>query len=117
MLVDAVLTQSSADQVYRAVQAAGVPLVLAREEAVARSGGLLMEFIALATTGRRLREVLAEQVAELGRPERRLDRQLLRLVCAAHVLGFEAPADTLHVVMSLDRNCWKKRSGAWPEST
>ncbi len=102
VLVDAALTQSAADQVYLAVQAAGVPLVMTREEAVARAGGLLMEFLALATTGRRLQEVLAEQVAELGGLQRRLDRQVLRLVCAAHMLGFEVPADTLPAAMNQD---------------
>jgi hypothetical protein len=111
VLVDATLTHSAADQVYQAVQAAAVPLVMAREEAVARSGGLLMEFLALATTGRRLREVLAEQVAELGKPERRLDRQVLRLVCAAHVLGFEAPADTLPLAMNQDPEALEEAFG------
>jgi hypothetical protein len=102
VLVDAVLTQSAAHQIYQAVQAAGVSLVMAREEAVERADGLLMEFLALVTTGRRLRDVLAEQVAELGGTHRRLDRQVLRLVCAAHVLGFEVPADTLPAAMGQD---------------
>lgn len=73
--------------------------MLAREEAVARADGLLMEFIALATTGRRLREVLADQITDLQIPQRRLDRTVLRLVCAAHTLGVEVAADALPAVL------------------
>lgn len=94
-LVDATLTESGATQVYQAVQSSGMSLVLAQEEAVGKAGGLLMEFIALATTGHHLREVLADQVAVLSVPERHLDRMLLRLICAAHTLGFEVAADAL----------------------
>ncbi len=98
-LVDAALTTSAADQVYQAVQASGLPMVMAREEAVSHADGLLMEFLALVTTGRRLREILAEQVDALADPQRRLDRSVLRVVCAAHALGFEVPADTLPTAM------------------
>ncbi|MFF7590307.1 hypothetical protein ACFZCK_22720 [Kitasatospora purpeofusca] len=101
-LVDAALTPTAAEQVYHAVQDSGVPLVMAREEAVKQADGLLMEFLALATTGRRLREVLAEQVDALAVPQRRLDRSVLRLVCAAHALGFEVPTDTLPTALGQD---------------
>lgn len=101
-LVDAALTATAAAQVYQAVQASGIPLVMAREEAIDRADGLLMEFLALATTGRRLREVLAEQVKALADPQRRLDRKVLRVVCGAHALGFEVPADTLPTALGQD---------------
>ncbi|MFD0346011.1 hypothetical protein ACFQ0M_07850 [Kitasatospora aburaviensis] len=54
-----------------------------------------MEFLALVTTGRRLREVLAEQVDRLDEEQRQVDRELLRLVCATHALGFETLSDTV----------------------
>ncbi|MEU3511316.1 hypothetical protein ABZ733_26175 [Streptomyces longwoodensis] len=98
-LVSVTLSELTAEQIYQAVQDSGIPTVLAREEAVARADGLLMEFIALATTGRRLREVLADQITDLRTPQRRLDRTVLRLVCAAHTLGVEVAADALPAVL------------------
>ncbi|MFF5759843.1 hypothetical protein OG495_36275 [Streptomyces longwoodensis] len=98
-LVSVTLSELAAEQIYQAVQDSGIPTVLAREEAVARADGLLMEFIALATTGRRLREVLSDQITDLQTPQRRLDRTVLRLVCAAHSLGVEVAADALPAVL------------------
>ena len=95
VIVDAHLTPSAAEEIYRAVQASGVPVEMAREEAVAIADGLLMEFLALVTTGRRLRKVLSEQVDRLNEPHRQVDRELLRLVCAVHALGFETPSEAL----------------------
>ncbi|MGW3313612.1 hypothetical protein ACWDG9_44410 [Streptomyces sp. NPDC001073] len=99
ILVSVTLSELTAEQIYQALQDSGIPTVLAREEAVARADGLLMEFIALATTGRRLREVLADQITGLRTPQRRLDRTVLRLVCAAHTLGVEVAADALPAVL------------------
>ncbi|MFJ3644476.1 hypothetical protein [Streptomyces murinus] len=98
-LVSVTLSELTARQTYQALQDNDIPTVLAREEAVARADGLLMEFIALATTGRRLREVLADQITNLRTPQRRLDRTVLRLVCAAHTLGVEVAADALPAVL------------------
>ncbi|MEW2559685.1 hypothetical protein [Streptomyces griseorubiginosus] len=98
-LVSVTLSELTAEQIYQAVHDSGIPTVLAREEAVAQADGLLMEFIALATTGRRLREVLADQITDLRTPQRRLDRTVLRLVCAAHTLGVEVAADALPAVL------------------
>ncbi|MFE0349447.1 P-loop NTPase family protein [Streptomyces griseoluteus] len=95
VLVDAALTSSAAREVYEAVQASGTPVQMAQEEAVARAEGLLMEFLALVTTGRRLRDVLAEQVARFDEAQRDVEREVLRLVCAAHALGFETSAEAL----------------------
>ncbi len=102
VIVDARLTPSAAEEIYQAVQASGVPVEMAREEAIALADGLLMEFLALVTTGRRLRKVLAEQVDRLDEPQRQVDRELLRLVCAAHALGFETPSETLPAALSRD---------------
>ena len=66
---------------------------MALEEAIQASNGLLMEFIALATTGKRLRDVLAQQVHALGVDT--LRRSALRLICGAHILGSAVAADSL----------------------
>lgn len=102
VIVDARLTPSAAAEVYQAVRASWIAVEMAHEEAVARADGLLMEFLALVTTGRRLREVLAEQVDRLGEDQRQVDRELLRLVCATHALGFETVSD--NVPTSLGRS-------------
>jgi hypothetical protein len=64
-------------------------------EAGDRADGLLMEFIALLTTGRRLEQVLADQMAALRAPGRELQRTLARLVTAAHAAGVPIPAAAL----------------------
>jgi hypothetical protein len=102
VVVDPTLTQSAATSIYDALVAANVPTLMAREEAVGRAEGLLMEFIALATTGHRLRDVLSVQVDDLGTPERHVSRDALRLVCAAHLLGFPVPADALPEALGID---------------
>ncbi|WP_460528397.1 hypothetical protein [Flindersiella endophytica] len=101
-IIDPRLSDTSAGQIYDAIQTAGMPAVLEREEALQQANGLLMEFIALTTTGRRLRTVLAAQVEDLGQPGRELQREALRLVCAAHTLGFSVPADSLPSALSAE---------------
>ena len=64
-VVDPKLTQQSAEAVYDHLKAAGVPLIVEPEEAMVRAEGLLVGFIALATTGERLETVLATQVERL----------------------------------------------------
>ena len=70
------------------------------EEALESSEGLLMEFVALLTTGQRLRQVLAGQVADLADPDRRLQRDAARLLTAAHTLGLSLRADRLGASLS-----------------
>lgn len=93
--VNSALQGESAKAVFAALQEAGLSLRLELEDAVERAGGLLMEFIALATTGQRLRKVLDVQLHRLRQPGRSLDRNVLRLVCAAHTLGWPADAGKL----------------------
>jgi len=99
-IVDPRLTDSSAREIYGRLEQVLEQPALAFEEALEHADGLLMEFIALATAGKRLREVLAAQVSGLAAPARRLQREALRLVCAAHVLGFAVPADNLPALLS-----------------
>jgi hypothetical protein len=94
-VVDPRLTSGSAEAVYANLATSGIPLSMEPEEAAVRAEGLLMEFIALATTGRRLEHVLRAQVERLAEPHRRLQRRCLRLVTAAHILGSSLSADVL----------------------
>ena len=100
VVVDSKLEQESAAAIFTALLEAGLPTTLEIEEAVERADGLLMEFIALATTGRRLREVLRTQVHALRTVERSLERNVLRLVCAGHTLGWSMDAGRLAAVLS-----------------
>src|ERR1019366_8812044 len=72
----------------------GIPIRMDGEEAELRADELLMEFIALLTTGHRLEQVLSEQVEALRQPGRELQRTLARLVTAAHTAGGTIPADS-----------------------
>lgn len=71
------------------------------EEAIELCDGLLMEFIALMTTGQRLEQVLTSQAAGLTAPGRELQREAARLLTAAHSLGFSLDADRLGNALSV----------------
>jgi hypothetical protein len=103
-VVDPRLSQASAEAVYQRLATNGVPLAVEPEEAISRADGLLMEFIAIATTGNRLETVLSAQVARLAEPGRRVQRRCLRLVTAAHTLGSAVPADALGRWLTKDGN-------------
>jgi hypothetical protein len=60
---------------------------LSVDEAFARSNGLLMEFLTLMVTGNRLETIVGEQVHALLESDRTTEREALRYICAAHVLG------------------------------
>lgn len=89
--LDEPLARQIADDLARA----GLDLRRDVAEAFPVARGLLMEFVALISSGRRMDTVLAEQVDALRRPERRTQRQVLRLVCAAHGLGAPLSSSTL----------------------
>jgi hypothetical protein len=93
-LVDSRLTGDSAQLVIDALQASGISVVVEPEEAIERGDGLMMEMIAFATTGHRLRQVLEEQVANLaGRDP--LAIEALRYIVTLHTLGHAIPAEHL----------------------
>lgn len=102
VVVDARLDDASARSIYAACATAGIAAGLEVEEAVMRSEGLLMEFIALITSGRRLREVLEGQLHSLRNEQRSLDRHVLRLVCAAHAVGSPIDGSRLGELLSRD---------------
>lgn len=102
VVVDATLTPTSAVAIHEGLIDAGIPVALEPEEAILEANGLLMEYLALLTTGRRLREVLAAQVSALRSPERWLERRVLRMVCAAHTLGAAVNAVELGSFLSAE---------------
>lgn len=82
----------------------GVTPRMAPGEAFERSEGLLMEFVALLSTGQRLRQVLAAQVVALADPSRQVQREAARLVATAHTLGLSLRADRLAAALTDSRS-------------
>lgn len=78
----------------------GIPERMDVQEALHLSEGLLMEFLALMTTGQRLQQVLAGQVADLADPGRQLQRHIARLLTAAHTLGLSLSAERLGTLLA-----------------
>lgn len=94
-VVELRLDHPTATRIFRVIQAAGIPTRMDGLEAEELAHGLLMEFIALVTTGDRLEKILAEQVEALRQPDRALQRNLARLVTAAHSAGVAIPTSRL----------------------
>lgn len=80
----------------------GVSRALSVDEAFERSRELLMEFLTLLTTGERLTTVVGEQVHALLKPERDVEREVLRYICATHVLGTSLPAKALPALVGAE---------------
>lgn len=89
------LDPATAVEIGQRINDVGITELMDVHEALASSEGLLMEFLALLTTGQRLRQVLAGQVAGLATPDRRLQRDVARLLTASHTLGLSLRADRL----------------------
>ena len=64
-------------------------------EAHEASDGLLMEFLSMLLTGRRLQQVIAEQVSARLVEGRTTEREILRYVTTAHAAGVSLPAEVL----------------------
>ena len=94
-VVEPRLDKETAAAIAERAEQAGLTLAMTSDEATALSNGLLMEFLALLTTGRRLEQVLAEQADGLRRPGRELQRDAARLITAAHSVGLSLDADRL----------------------
>lgn len=94
-VVEPTLDEETAADIASAVQDSGIELRMAPEEAQGRAQGLLMEYLALLTEGRRFRDVIAEQVEGLRDPDRRIERTLARWVTAAHGIGLGIEAEEL----------------------
>ncbi len=72
-----------------------VGLHLDATEALAEADGLLMEYIFLLTSGRRLKDVLREQVSARHASERHTELRTLRYVSTAHAYGCQLSAEAL----------------------
>jgi hypothetical protein len=94
-VIEPALDNVTAHAVAVKVESAGVPLTVTADEAAAMSGGLLMEFLALLTTGTRLEQVLAGQADDLRQPGRELQREAARMLTTAHSFGLGVDADRL----------------------
>lgn len=95
VLLDSRLTDRSARLIYQSMVAAKMQLSAEPEEAINRGAGLLMEFVAIATTGHRLRAVLAAQVLKLRSDGSSVASRVLAVVVALHTLGHRVDASAL----------------------
>ena len=68
-------------------------------EAFENSEGLLMEFLSMLLTGRRLCQVVEQQMADRLAEDRRTERDIVRLISTAHSAGVSLPAETLEDLM------------------
>lgn len=101
-VIGAELHRESARLIYERLSETGLTMAVAAEEAIDRAGGLLMEFIAIATTGQRIRDVLGGQLQSLLNRGEHLAVNALRLIMGLHTLGFAAPAEGLVDALSAD---------------
>jgi len=90
-----VLDRLTAELIAERIERAGLTTKMATAEALARSNGLLMEFLSLLREGKHLEQVLASQAAELAAPGREIQREAARLVLAAHAVGLSLTARML----------------------
>ncbi len=94
------LDKATALEIGARLTQVGIPERMDVQEALDLSEGLLMEFLALMTTGQRLRQVLAGQIADLADPGRLLQRDIARLLTAAHTLGLSLSAERLGALLA-----------------
>lgn len=94
-IIEPLLDQATGAAIAEKIATVGLAMKMDVAEAYERSEGLLMEFLAMLITGRRLRQVLALQAAELRAPGRELQRDAARLLTAAHSVGLSLDADRL----------------------
>ena len=94
-IVDPTLDLGLADGIGAALADRDVQTVVDIAEAFEASEGLLMEFLSMLLTGRRLRQVVEEQVAARLSKDRKTEREILRYVTTAHSAGVAIPAEVL----------------------
>ena len=99
IIVDPTLDRELADDIAEALAERGVETVVDTAEAFENSDGLLMEFLSMLLTGRRLKQVIEEQVAARLSEDRRTEREILRYVTTAHSAGVAIPAETLELLI------------------
>ena len=98
-IVDPTLDRELAGSIAAALTDRGVQSVLDVAEAYRASEGLLMEFLSMLLTGRRLKQVVEEQVEARLSKDRKTEREILRYVATAHSAGVAIPAEVLESLL------------------
>ena len=98
-IVDPTLYRELAEGIAATLTDRGVQTVVDIAEAFRASEGLLMEFLSILLTGRRLRQVVEEQVDARLSQERRTEREILRYVATAHAAGVAIPSKVLEPLL------------------
>ncbi len=98
-VVDPTLDRQLAERIAGALAGRGVQTVVDVTEALEVSEGLLMEFLSMLLTGRRLKQVVEDQVAARFTEDRQTEREVLRYVATAHSAGVAIPADVLESLL------------------
>ncbi len=94
-LIDPKLGRDLAYAIAGTLASRGVATTVDVAEAFAESEGLLMEFLSMLLTGRRLRQVVEAQVEERLPAEKAVDREIIRHIATAHAAGVALPAAAL----------------------
>jgi len=94
-IIDPKLDRELAESLANTLASRMVKTTLDVSEAFGASEGLLMEFLSLLLTGRRLKQVVEQQVAERLREDRATEREILRFVATAHSVGVALPVEVL----------------------
>lgn len=93
------LERSLAQAISDKLRKNGIDTQLDPGEAFNLADGLLMEFLSLLIEGHRLEHVIGTQVEARLTAERKTEREVLRYVCAAHVVGLSLPATSLAALL------------------
>ena len=99
MIVDPKLDHQLAISVARALADRGVRSNVDVDEAFDNSDRLLMEFLSMLLTGRRLKQVVEQQVADRFGEQRATERAILKYVTTAHAAGVSVPAESLQALL------------------
>ena len=98
-IVDPKLDRELAASISETLANRQVLTMLDAAESFEASDGLLMEFLSMLLTGRRLRQVVEEQVAARMVAERSTEREVLRYVATAHAVSVSLPAEALETLL------------------
>ena len=94
-IIDPKLDKDLAETIADTLSNRKVETTLDVSEAFGASDGLLMEFLSLLLTGRRLKQVVEQQVADRLGENRETEREILRFVATAHSVGVTLPVEDL----------------------
>ena len=98
-IVEPTLDRKLAEGIANSLLDRGVQTVVDVAEAFMAAEGLLMEFLSMLLTGRRLQQVIEEQVDIRLQEDRRSEREILRYVATAHAAGVAIPVDALEELL------------------